>query len=339
MASGPSPAADPIAEAPEAAASDRCCAFCLVPLAPGGLKRCGGCLTRVYCSPACQKADWPLHHKHWCKLLCGEEGVDWKVAAIPGKGLGLVALRPLPALFRIAVERGYTDPRGHPRIADLMPEGGSLEEKFGLNKLGTCAPGEGDSAPIICLRLSRVNHACDGRCNASHTFDGTFGAGAVVLLAERDIEAGEEITFSYLPGVKAPGRILREKWGIACGPGCSCTDPVYQELVERAARLDGQILSFSRASDTARALSAAKQLIAIEGGGLLRIPTNRRVRARFDAFQMAISRRATLGQAGRFIAEAHELASRAYGPDSEQAKQSEAYVNNPKTHLCYLYLG
>ncbi len=38
----------------------------------------------------------------------GEEDLDWKVESIPGKGLGVVALRDFPALSRIMVDRGYT---------------------------------------------------------------------------------------------------------------------------------------------------------------------------------------------------------------------------------------
>ena len=101
----------------------------------------------------------------------------------------MVALCQLPALYRITVERGYTSPFGHPRIADLMPEGGTLQQKFDLNKLGTCdsddASALSSSTSVICLRIARVNHACVGRCNASHFYDDTFNAGAVILLSER----------------------------------------------------------------------------------------------------------------------------------------------------------
>ena len=114
---------------------------------------------------------------------------------------------------------------------------------------------------------------------------------------------------------------------------CSCTDNAYQELAERAERLDEQILSLGQAGYTVRALSAAKQLIALSKD--LRIPSFNRARTLYDAFQMACARGATLGQAGRFIAEAHELAC-AYGPDSKDAKKYEVFVSNPKSHRNYL---
>ena len=43
-----------------------------------------------------------------CKLECGEEDLDWKVESIPGKGLGIVALKDFPAVARIMVDRAYT---------------------------------------------------------------------------------------------------------------------------------------------------------------------------------------------------------------------------------------
>jgi hypothetical protein len=46
-------------------------------------------------------------------LDCGEEDVDWEVTSIPGKGLGVVAKRMLPALYRIIVDAIFTDPNQH----------------------------------------------------------------------------------------------------------------------------------------------------------------------------------------------------------------------------------
>ena len=43
-----------------------------------------------------------------CKLECGEEDLDWKVESIPGKGLGIVALKDFPLMARIMVDRAYT---------------------------------------------------------------------------------------------------------------------------------------------------------------------------------------------------------------------------------------
>lgn len=77
------------------------------------------CLKRAYCSRECQLVDWTPKgkgqgHKNWCRLECGEEDVDWEVTSIPGKGLGIVAKRMIPALYRIIVEGVFTDPQQHP---------------------------------------------------------------------------------------------------------------------------------------------------------------------------------------------------------------------------------
>jgi len=98
----------------------RHCAYCLkeCPL----VKLCGGCKKRAYCSRECQLIDWPAGgkgqgHKHWCRRYeCGEEDVDWEIVAVPGKGLGIVAKRTIPAKYRIIVEGVYTNPLAHPGI-------------------------------------------------------------------------------------------------------------------------------------------------------------------------------------------------------------------------------
>ena len=85
------------------------------------VKLCGKCFKRAYCSRECQLIDWSPNgkgqgHKNWCRLECGEEDVDWEVTSIPGKGLGIVAKRMIPALYRIIVEGVFTDPHQHPGL-------------------------------------------------------------------------------------------------------------------------------------------------------------------------------------------------------------------------------
>jgi len=58
-------------------------------------KTCGGCKERAYCSKKCQSIDWKItgtgqRHKNWCGLYeHGEEDIDWEVALVPSKGLGV----------------------------------------------------------------------------------------------------------------------------------------------------------------------------------------------------------------------------------------------------------
>ena len=77
--------------------------------------------------------------------------MDWKVVEIPGKGLGVVAVRDIPAKYRIMVDRAYTrsEARARPQSMDLCPIGATFEEKFDVNELGTESLGS-----IVCLRYS-----------------------------------------------------------------------------------------------------------------------------------------------------------------------------------------
>lgn len=44
------------------------CYYCRNVFPQSALKKCGGCKSKWYCSPECQKADWPRHKKK-----CSEE--------------------------------------------------------------------------------------------------------------------------------------------------------------------------------------------------------------------------------------------------------------------------
>ena len=65
------------------------------------------------------------------------------------------------------VERGLRNVLDHPRVADLAPVGGTLQEKFDLNKMGDSSEGPVQGS-VLCMRMSRANHACDN--NAEHGF-------------------------------------------------------------------------------------------------------------------------------------------------------------------------
>ena len=86
---------------------------------------CSGCGKRAYCSKECQAKDWSIQgigqkHVNWCgRYECGEEDVEWQLVPVPGKGLGLRALKFLPAGYRIIVEPVYTDMNAHPGILPL----------------------------------------------------------------------------------------------------------------------------------------------------------------------------------------------------------------------------
>ena len=72
-------------------------------------------------------------------MVCGEEDLDWKVAPIPGKGLGVIAVHDIPAKTRIMVDRVLTEPEARMRreVMDLFPEGETFQKKFKTNQLAS----------------------------------------------------------------------------------------------------------------------------------------------------------------------------------------------------------
>jgi hypothetical protein len=76
----------------------------------------------------------------------------------PGKGLGLIALRAIPEMSRVIVDRMYSfeEAAEDPRLADLVPKAGSVDQKFELNAFQTFG-----SREIVAFRMARLNHSCE----------------------------------------------------------------------------------------------------------------------------------------------------------------------------------
>ena len=81
------------------------CGWCYT-TALHGVKRCGKCKKRIYCSRDCQLNDWKFGgHRHWCGIA-GELGHDVAVRSIGAtKGRGLFALRRFSRGDKLLVER------------------------------------------------------------------------------------------------------------------------------------------------------------------------------------------------------------------------------------------
>ena len=236
--------------------SRRHCSFCLQICSP--VKLCSKCHKRAYCSPQCQVADWKpggkgQGHKNWCQYECGQEDVDWCVVPIKDKGLGIVAKRTIPAVYRIIVEPVFNNPEGHPLIKDLMPENGTLMEKFKMNAFATEVPG----VDVVSLRISRVNHSCNENAAVFYCRESRVN----ILYALREIPADQEICISYVDSAcykltsladAAVGRmyykgLLAIKWNIICNADCLCKNSRVEKLKMKAIELFMEIKEMRKA--------------------------------------------------------------------------------------------
>ena len=169
---------------------------------------------------------------------------------MPGKGLGVIALRDIPPFTRVMVDRGYTfdEAKNDPRFVDLHPKDDTGLDKFMLNSagLGEEFPGK------VAYRISRVNHSCDP--NTFFYVDDLHKAS--MLVSVKPIKVGEEICatsdilFNYKPrfGPTHPKDRLEYHWrtlryfrNISCPSDCVCLDP----------SLPDQILKFNQLKDLA----------------------------------------------------------------------------------------
>ncbi len=122
-----------------------------------------------------------------------------------------------------------------------------MEDKFKLNAVGA-----GFNAftrkrnPVVCLRFSRANHACDA--NATHIYDSTFDV--KILFSMRDIQPGEEITTSYsawddptmsIDDTMEDRHAALLNWGIVCPDDCICRREDLQALVRKTRVLEQRL--------------------------------------------------------------------------------------------------
>lgn len=77
-------------------------------------------------------------HKNWCGVEYGEEDIDWQMIYIPGLGMRVMALRDLPPLYRLIVDR-------------------DLNAYQCVNMRGICA----EKANCMYKRCSVFPHDCD----------------------------------------------------------------------------------------------------------------------------------------------------------------------------------
>ncbi|KIW05732.1 uncharacterized protein PV09_03589 [Verruconis gallopava] len=206
---------------------------------------------------------------------------------IPGKGLGLVASRPISRgeeLFRstpvVIIEEGLDElfdesdrlpfyhlaikqlPDGSRRLFhDLMGHFGGdvVEDIINTNCFAVALhvgadDDEAVAATAVFPEMSRMNHDC--RPNAHYYFDPDTLTQHVHAL--RTILPGEEITVSYINPAQVSAHrkeALRSSWGFSCGcNACTAHAPIREasdRRVEEIERLQSMLGDYSAASPIA----------------------------------------------------------------------------------------
>jgi hypothetical protein len=213
------------------------------------------------CKKVCQVHDWKWMngeaHQYWGKLECGEKDVDWVA-----EDKKVIAKRDFPRGSRIMVERGT------PMAPILTIIDGPKRE---------------NSKPaVFCNDALRVGHSCSP--NASFIFDKT--SRVVVVFADRDIKAGEEITMDYVsqyPPVNDVPKVLKEDYGIECPEGCVCRDPVRLQRIHEADEMDKAVLRLVKEGKFLDAYEMAKKLLDLYDA--LEAPLLVTYRTRYFIFQ------------------------------------------------------
>jgi hypothetical protein len=305
------------------------------------VKKCGKCKKRIYCDKQCQKSDWKSH-KHWCGKS-GEINIDYEIKSTHNKGLGTFALRKFKRGDKIMVEKPVMKSvhdnltkNIHKEVMKLMPQNGNIEDKFYSNTI-SCA----ENSTIynrdvgLFLNMSRINHSCVG--NTNHKFIPEYGV--KILVASRDIDIGEEITFSYIQAninkyVNGNRQeFLLKKWNFTCTCKC-CTSPEMNKKLSRMYELDDMINSPDLSTNSA--LKIGNELIKIYDE--LQMSPIFYVRTYYDMFQHANMKFDTTHLAKKYVQLALDYNIIFHGSDvkCDAIDNMKRYVKDQSSHNTYL---
>ena len=242
-------------------AKERCCGWCY---GMGATMKCAMC-PRAYCSRDCQVKDWKVgRHKVWCGKA-GEKCVDYEIREVRDKGLGLFTMRDFQRGEKILVERAVAIEPGtrqsisrdqlknenvrHATLALAPTESTDLNVIFHVN-CAALGDDDDDAGTGLFLNFSRVNHDCVG--NSAHYWDPDLGL--KLLVANHDIPAGSEVTFSYACKKSAFERaVMMGLRGFQCT--CSaCRNPEIAAKLDRMLELDKKNMELGSQGRTEHAI-------------------------------------------------------------------------------------
>jgi hypothetical protein len=271
-------------------------------------------------------------------------GHDFEVREtdIPGKGLGVFALRDFAKNDKIMAERIAMSSENYEiihngclavevAIRKLNPPTDNLIDKFLLNAMN--CPSEGGDVSGLFITMSRVNHDCRG--NTDHYFIDKHKV--KILVAGKPILAGEEVSFSYVGG-SVDRSLLSLKWGFTClCPTCGDRDPALGDRVKEVAELDKQILILGSSGRVPEAIRAAKRLIWLYDQ--LGVSALMYSRTYYDLFSLHVQRQATFREAKEFIQLAYKSECEVFAGCKDTTCGSlmkfKNYVQNPESHPNY----
>jgi SET domain len=215
-------------------------------------------------------------------------------------------------------------------VEALLPADGSAKEKFMLNNISCTDETELAKMRGLFVTMSRVNHDCIGNCMHHFRED----QGLKLLVASREIAAGEEITFTYLHGPRSVRRaMLRAKFEFDCT--CeACSNAALNAKLERNLQLNDKVLELARSGRGNDAVRAGEALLALYDE--LGESDKLRVATYYDLFQISIGKQSTLAKGQWYARRAAELAEQFYGANHSEAQRFAALAEHPEQHRNYL---
>jgi hypothetical protein len=175
-----------------------------------------------------------------------------------------------------------------------------------------------------------VNHDCVGNVTHYYVPDQQLK----LLVANRDIPAGSEVSFSYAGSVSSDTRaIIMAVRGFHCS--CTaCQNPKIADKLDRSLELDKKICELGSQGKTEQAIRAGESLIKLHDE--LKASDMQYSRVYYDLYQIAITRKKTVKLGTKYIREAYTHALLFYGrEEDEQVKKFKHYVEHPSTHRNY----
>lgn len=246
---------------------------------------------------------------------------------------------------RILVEQSIhevddeTSPHTITALMALAPVDGTFKDKIQLNSMD-----HGDDGPGVTIKMSRLNHACFGRNNATHYYDDVNKV--LICIARTDIAAGDEITFDYTSRFSVSSTAkdqgddahfdaaLSNSWGIVCPSDCCCKDMQLKQTISRARSLDALMIQYTKRNKIDKALLVAKEILEIENA--LQAGHSEIFKTLMKAFEAGITSNATMMDGMTYGQQALELATNVFGPSATATVQCRAYVSSPSSHPNYL---